>query len=217
MISNSEHIVFDLDDTIYKEIDYMKSAYNHITRMILKSLGQDFTCLINDCLKQRSSLYDEMIKVKPDLDLSLSKYLHLYRYHEPNINLSKRTKELFKELDLRSCNYSIITDGRSITQRNKIESLKLTNKVQSIVISEETGFEKPDENNFIIIQNTYKNSDFIYVGDNTNKDFIAPNKLGWRTICLLDNGMNIHKQSFDLPEDCLPQEKISELSELLLD
>ena len=151
MISNSEHIVFDLDDTIYKEIDYMKSAYNHITRMILKSLGQDFTCLINDCLKQRSSLYDEMIKVKPDLDLSLSKYLHLYRYHEPNINLSKRTKELFKELDLRSCNYSIITDGRSITQRNKIESLKLTNKVQSIVISEETGFEKPDENNFIII------------------------------------------------------------------
>ena len=215
MISNSDHIVFDLDDTIYKEIEYMESAFKYIISWIFKSFGKDFTFLINNCLKQRSSLYDEIIKVDPNLNFPLSKYLYLYRYHEPKINLSTKTKDLFKKLDFQSYNYSIITDGRSITQRNKIKSLNLTTKVKSIVISEETGFEKPNEINFRIIQNTYKNSNFIYVADNTSKDFIAPNMLGWKTICLLDNGLNIHKQNFDLPKNYLPQRMIRELSELL--
>ena len=30
--------------------------------------------------------------------------------------------------------------------------------------------------------------------DNPDKDFIAPNNLGWTSICLIDKGLNIHKQ-----------------------
>ena len=28
--------------------------------------------------------------------------------------------------------------------------------------------------------------DFIYVGDNTAKDFLYPNQHGWKTVCLLE-------------------------------
>lgn len=35
---------------------------------------------------------------------------------------------------------------------------------------------------------------FIYVGDNVKKDFITPNALGWKTICIKDDGRNIHSK-----------------------
>ena len=34
MIDNNTHIVFDLDDTLYKEIDFVKSAYIYINNYI---------------------------------------------------------------------------------------------------------------------------------------------------------------------------------------
>ena len=57
---------------------------------------------------------------------------------------------------------------------------------------------------------------FIYVGDNVKKDFITPNALGWKTICLKDDGRNIHKQDFTLtPEQALPKKTILSLKELI--
>ena len=32
------------------------------------------------------------------------------------------------------------------------------------------------------------------MGDNLKKDFLTPNRLGWQTVCLRDDGRNIHKQ-----------------------
>ena len=56
---------------------------------------------------------------------------------------------------------------------------------------------------------------FIYIGDNTKKDFIAPNKLGWETICLRDNGLNIHQQNFNLDSSFLPKYMINNLAEIV--
>ena len=57
---------------------------------------------------------------------------------------------------------------------------------------------------------------FIYVGDNVKKDFITPNALGWKTICLKDDGRNIHKQDFtSTPAHALTKEKIKSLKELI--
>lgn len=57
-------------------------------------------------------------------------------------------------------------------------------------------------------------SDFTYVGDIPQKDFLAPNSLGWNTICLLD-GQNIHKQDFSLPKEYLPKVRINSLYEIV--
>lgn len=53
---------------------------------------------------------------------------------------------------------------------------------------------------------------FTYVGDNLKKDFIAPNALGWLTVCLKDDGRNIHKQEVeDLEEGMRPKRWIEGL------
>ncbi|WP_368336625.1 hypothetical protein [Parabacteroides merdae] len=64
-------------------------------------------------------------------------------------------------------------------------------------------------------QDKYADAEFVYIGDNLRKDFITPNKLGWKTICLLDDGRNIHRQDFSCPEEYLPNVKIHTLKELL--
>ena len=58
--------------------------------------------------------------------------------------------------------------------------------------------------------------EYWYVGDNVQKDFIAPNQLKWKTICLNDDGLNIHAQNVVVNDAYLPQIRIDSLSELLV-
>ena len=84
-----------------------------------------------------------------------------------------------------------------------------------ILISEETGYSKPSEEPYRFFMEKYPECEYIYVGDNPAKDFLAPNKLGWMTVCLLDNGQNIHPQDFSLASEYLPQHRIKDITELL--
>ena len=140
----------------------------------------------------------------------------MYRFHFPKISLDDGAKGFIEELKNKGVDFSIITDGRSISQRNKINALGLTNDCSNIIISEETGFEKPHFNNFNILNGIYTNKKLIYIADNTSKDFLAPNILKWDTICLLDNGQNVHKQNFDLEFNYLPKLKINNFKELIV-
>jgi putative hydrolase of the HAD superfamily len=110
---------------------------------------------------------------------------------------------------------SLITDGRSITQRNKLKALGIESYFKNIVISEEVNSEKPSEYNFNLVMNKCPEN-YIYIADNPKKDFITPNKLGWSSICVLDRGQNIHVQNFDLPKDFLPQFFINSFQEIIL-
>ena len=81
--------------------------------------------------------------------------LELYRFHYPEIKLSKDTSVFLEKILSHNIDFSIITDGRSISQRNKIKALGLYDLVKNIIISEETGFEKPHLNNFKILERIY--------------------------------------------------------------
>lgn len=47
------------------------------------------------------------------------------------------------------------------------------------------------------------------------KDFVAPNRLGWRTVCLKDDGRNIHSQNIEIAEVQKPQFIIDKLTDLI--
>ena len=51
--------------------------------------------------------------------------------------------------------------------------------------------------------------------NNFNKDFVAPNKLGWSTIGLLDDGRNIHKQNHNLSSEYLPKYFVKSLDDII--
>ena len=137
----------------------------------------------------------------------------MYRGHHPNITLDSDTSSMLKYLKSYG-ETGLITDGRSITQRNKIKALGLEDYFDKILISEEMGYSKPD---FRLFQqfHEYNANTYFYIANDTSKDFLAPNQLGWKTICLIDsNNINIKKQEFNLKNEYLPIFKINKLSDL---
>ena len=127
--------------------------------------------------------------------------LKIYREHKPQLSLAPFVKNLLAHWARNGRQIGILTDGRSLTQRNKIRALGLDDYTNAIVISEEFGSEKPNVNNYRYFEERFPNSTYVYVGDNLAKDFVAPNRLGWTTVGVLDRGNNIHAQHFEKVAD----------------
>ena len=144
--------------------------------------------------------------------------LNKYRNHTPDITLSDDVINCLEKLYLQDIPMGIITDGRTITQSNKIKSLGLLKYINksNIVISEEIGYDKHHKNGFELIMSNNSNcNNFYYIGDNPSKDFYWPNKLGWTTICVIDNGENIHPQDVNIESQYLPQYLIHNFLEII--
>lgn len=215
---NKNIVVFDLDDTLYKEIDFLISGYHYIAAFLKEKyrLSDVFSLMLKSYF-DKQNVFQELNK-NFGLDISIREYLEMYRNHFPKIQLDVETKETLSLLNQKkNVIFGLITDGREITQRNKIVALGIDNwiKNENIIISETFGSEKPTLENYLYFQKKYGEADCYYVGDNLNKDFITPNKLNWTTICLLDNGKNVHKQDFKLSKEYLPQFIMSNIKALL--
>ena len=221
-------ICFDLDDTLCKEIDCLKSAFREIAEY---SAEHCHGCSVPVAVLAHKA-YDVMIAAYQEgqnafdvlnsflgLDLPIADYLYIYRNHKPKIALCEDVVRTLDALKAEGVRIGLITDGRSVQQRNKIEALGLGRWIENadIVVSEEFGSEKPALANYEYFMKRYPEChDFTYVGDNPRKDFIAPNSLGWMTICLKDDGRNIHRQEFStVKEEAMAKRRIETLLELI--
>jgi putative hydrolase of the HAD superfamily len=199
---NFDFIILDLDDTIYQEVDFVKSGFKYLAKYYSKGINEDdlFEKMF-EAWKKGDNALQLMFQLLEIKEFSIPKALELYHSHFPNICLDNKTNAFFQIIDEKEIDLGLITDGRSLTQRNKLKALGIENKFKKIIISEEFGSVKPDLRNFEIFEKEFTASKFCYVADNTNKDFIIPNQLRWDSFCLMDSGFNIHKQNyFQLPD-----------------
>lgn len=211
-----ELIIFDLDDTLYKEIDFLKSAYKKIASFInLEREKNIYTFMMRVYQNRGDALAEVINKFQPNVTKEY--LLDMYRCHIPDITLEKGVKEFIGALKANEVKMGLITDGRSITQRNKLKALGIEDMFDDVIISEEFGSTKPNIKNFKYFEHGYKDYSKTYIADNFNKDFVSPNALGWRTIGLLDNGKNIHKQSCELSHEYLPQITVQSFNEIELE
>ena len=218
-------IVFDLDDTLYKEIDFLKSGYKKVSELVEQRFGL-VSYLIYDKLLTwyfNGENAFERLNEEYGLDNPINDYLNIYRYHHPSIVLSEETKNTLNALRSKGVTLGVISDGREITQKQKIEALGLAEWIDwdRVLINEDNNYFKPNHWSFdrmmLHCYEQYPRADlkFYYVGDNPKKDFLAPNQLGWETVCLLDDGKNIHPQDFSLPKEYLPKAQIRSIKELV--
>lgn len=160
-------IAFDLDDTLYKEIDFLKSAYIEIASIVDKSHPETlYNNMISNYYKG-NNVFKFISETYPAY--TVERLLEIYREHYPSISLSNEEWNVL--LKLKTVAFTgLITDGRSLTQRNKIKALGLENYFDKIVISEEIGYSKPD----IRLFNEFKKFDvsqYYYIANDTKKRF----------------------------------------------
>ena len=191
-------IIFDLDDTLYSEKEYVRSGFNAVA----EQLGDK---------RHAERLWQFFEDGKPAIDALLQELgredekeqaLSVYRWHKPSISLKKGVRNLLLTLRGQGINLGIITDGRPEGQRNKLAALGLYELVDDIIITDELGgiqFRKPCDIAFRILQTRWKlnPSEIVYVGDNPHKDFQAPQQLGMRSILISNNDSIYFDESFD--------------------
>ena len=182
-------IVFDMDDTLYAEREFVFSAYRIVSDYVLKK----FNVFIEDELRRRFSegqRGDLFSVVLNDLGIEfteddIKELVNVYRSHKPNISPYSDTAVIPK---LRDAGYKIglISDGWSSVQKNKWEALGLQKYFDCVVFTDDFGLEfwKPSHKPFAYIceQAGVKFEEAVYIADNPAKDFKAPNELGMKSI-----------------------------------
>lgn len=204
-------LVLDLDDTLYSELDFLKSAYQFIAKQLQPKNHIALYERLFMLYSAGENVFDVILK--ENSHLTKVQLLDWYRFHQPTIHLYDGVIETLQAVK-NDYKFAIITDGRSKTQRNKMQSLGLNNYLEEIIISEEIGSEKPNKTNYLAIEHSFNCMEYIYIGDNLKKDFVTPNKLGWKTICLLDNGKNIHQQDLNIVFEYHPQYYVKDWYEI---
>ncbi|MBQ3366837.1 MAG: ATP-grasp domain-containing protein [Acidaminococcaceae bacterium] len=177
-------VIFDLDDTLYSEKEYVKSGF----RAVSNYLGGGYEEQLWKFFEEEKPAIDELLK-EIGRESEKETVLALYRSHKPSIHLYNGVVNLLNELHNKRIKVGIITDGRPEGQRNKIDTLGLDGLVDDIIITDELGgvqFRKPCDIAFRIIQTRWKlpASQMVYVGDNLIKDFQAPQQLGMKSVWL---------------------------------
>lgn len=185
-IEGLKAVIFDLDDTLYSEKEYVRSGYQKIAEVIPEV--DNAAEKLWDLFEEKRPAIDELLKMENIQSEEVKqKCLHAYRFQIPDIHLYDGVCEMLKEFKKNGLKLGIITDGRPEGQRAKIQVLDLENMVDEIIVTDEFGgpeFRKPNPIAFQIMKEKLgvEYEEMCYVGDNIKKDFISPENLGMRCI-----------------------------------
>ncbi len=185
LLSGIDGVIFDLDDTLYSEKDYVRSGYKAVA------------ALFPEQPDMAERLWAAFEKGLPAIDAVLAEAgllprkdeaLRAYRFQTPEISLYPAAAALLAGLR-ETKKLGIITDGRPEGQRAKIAALGLDELVDEIIVTDELGgaeYRKPCPRAFELMGSRLglPYEKLAYVGDNVGKDFIAPAQLGMRCIHL---------------------------------
>jgi putative hydrolase of the HAD superfamily len=200
--------VLDLDDTLYLERDFVHSGYRAVDQFLRDQcfntnffefawehfLSKNYCNII-------SRFINEMISDIQDKMLLEKRLIEIYRNHQPVISLCSDAIEFLNKYKQDSL--ALITDGYSQTQWNKIDALGIRTKIGEIIVTDDWGreFWKPHHRAFRFAGRQYLNRDCVYIGDNPEKDFIAPKELDWATSIRIRRSGSLHAE-IDTPPFC---------------
>jgi putative hydrolase of the HAD superfamily len=184
-------IVFDLDDTLYPERDYVQSGFEAVARAFDAELRPTFDLAVR--MKQvfesgdRSRVFDSILADlhRPPDPTLIQRMVEVYRNHQPRIRLFADADAALERMA--SCfKLALLSDGYLAAQRRKVDALGLAQRLDSIVLTDELGrnYWKPDPRAFqkLAADLELSGPQCAYVADNPSKDFVAPNQLGWRSV-----------------------------------
>lgn len=183
-------VIFDLDDTLYLERDYVRSGFERVGDWCLGTLGLagfEKTALRLFEAGVRGRIFDETLREIGFRDDSgaVQRMVQIYREHMPRITLLPDAVECLTALRDRVY-LGLITDGVPSSQWQKIQALGLGQWFDSIIVTGDWGiqFYKPHPRAFVHLQDTFPvcNGRFVYIGDNPLKDFTAPSQLSWQAL-----------------------------------
>lgn len=181
-------VVFDIDDTLYLERDYVRSGFEAAGRWVSRWLKiDDFAerCWNRFTAGARGSIFNLVLteacgRANPEL---VSALIEIYRTHAPAIALADDARESLAALSSLA-SIAVISDGPLASQSQKADVLGLHRFAAPVILTDMlgSGFRKPHPLAFRRVEQSQLAKIYFYVADNPLKDFTAPKQLGWTTV-----------------------------------
>jgi putative hydrolase of the HAD superfamily len=216
-------VIFDIDDTLYPERDYVYSGYRAVVDAFADQLGASLGLYARMCTlyatPDRPRVFNVIVAeagvTGPDAERLVTAMIDKYRVHTPTIELYPDARQILGELRGR-VRLGVISDGYLITQKRKVAALNLPAMADEIILTDAWGrqFWKPHPRAFeeMARRLNVDHAACAYVSDNLGKDFVAPNALGWTTV-LVDRPDRVHAAAA-APAGGEPHHTICSLAEL---
>jgi putative hydrolase of the HAD superfamily len=216
-------VIFDLDDTLYDEIDFCRSGFRATARHVAglsdaysaeEVFAAFWKCFITGDHGSTFNLALAELGIPCD-DRLMGTLVEIYRTHTPTLTLPPESRAALEDLKGRYA-LGLLTDGYLPTQRLKVQALGIEHYFKAILYTEELGreFWKPSPRGFekLLERLEARPEQTVYVADNETKDFIAPNRLGMLTI-QLRRPQGLYRQPSPLP-DAAPKLKIVQIGDV---
>jgi putative hydrolase of the HAD superfamily len=183
-------VVFDIDDTVYLERDYVRSGFAAVgawagAELGVVDLGDRAWARFE--AGGRGRIFDEVLAacgVRANGSL-VSQLVDVYRSHVPAIELLDDVRAWLATCPA-DVALAVVTDGPRVSQRAKAAALGLANWADPVVLTDELGpaMGKPHPGAFehVEVATGMDGAACAYVADNPAKDFAGPQARGWRTV-----------------------------------
>lgn len=183
-------VVFDIDDTLYLERDYVRSGFAAVgewaaTALAIPDLGArawgEFEA------GRRGDIFDRVLAAagRAADPAIVRAMVDVYRAHTPRIAMLDDARACLEALAGR-VRVAVISDGPVASQAAKAEALGLSRWARPIVLTGSLGpgLGKPHPRAFELVEREVgcAGASCAYVADNPTKDFAGPASLGWATV-----------------------------------
>jgi len=213
-------IAFDLDDTLFPEVEFVYSGYKAVADEVERQLG--FT-IYRDMVEQFESgfrgdvMTPALRKYDPSIEESyVQQLVQVYRGHQPNISPFPEVRQLLNSLKDKF-RLALISDGYLEVQKRKLQALDLAEYFDAVVFSDQWGrdYWKPHTRPFEECARllTVEPLEIIYVGDNPRKDFHGARILGMHT-ARVRRPDGLYQELEPLSEDHAPEMELESLNSL---
>lgn len=225
VINGVRGIVFDMDDTLYLERDYVRSGFQAVAASLSEQCGLsrneafEFLWGLFE-LGVRGDTFNRLLIAYPQLAGTCSppELIDIYRAHVPSISLAPEIFQLLDELRESGLKLGLISDGPLASQRAKYQALKLESYFDPALLTDEWGreFWKPHPRAFKSVMEAWDMlpHELVYIADNPIKDFLAPKRLGWHTVRLRLTPQQSFVQA-PASSDHAPDREVSSITELI--
>ena len=183
--------LFDLDDTLYPEREYVRSGFRAVAVWADQNLGipmgrgfAELESLFDG--GERAATFELWLSNNGfNPDAWSASFVEVFRSHFPLLSPYPEVRRVLRSLS-RTRPLGLVSDGRLEAQQRKIDALGISSYFSCIVLTDQWGRDswKPSPRGFeeALARLGIEPSQAAYVGDNPRKDFVAPKRLGMKTI-----------------------------------
>jgi putative hydrolase of the HAD superfamily len=223
-------VLFDLDDTLYPEHEFVDGGFRAVARLVATELGGDEAAHRERLWALhaghgRGRLFDTLVDEAGGGDdpALLRACILVYRTHAPRLAPFAGMERVVAGLDEAGVRLGLVSDGIASVQWRKLAALpELARHLDVVVMTDELGqgHAKPAPTAFRVACRLLgvEPTDAVYVANDPRKDFKGAREAGLRTVrfgAMPDEGAGMDRSFADADDADIAADSIESLARIL--